>query len=139
MAATEVVGSIVPGEWPVPVNPPPTPEAHEIEARRAVQTKEAEGTATPADILYRDEWFFAVNKPSGRYCEVWSPTTRYQARTQSEVRQFRLCGVESGRAKGVSTALSSRAPGASSQARPRHFGGYAHIAPSRVYSPSRYN
>jgi 23S rRNA-/tRNA-specific pseudouridylate synthase len=64
------VGPVVPADWPVPVNPPPTTEAHDIEALRAVQTKEAEVNAVATEILFQDDWLFAVDKPVGRYCEV---------------------------------------------------------------------
>ncbi|KAK3268787.1 hypothetical protein CYMTET_22726, partial [Cymbomonas tetramitiformis] len=59
-------------DWPKPLNPPPTADAHRIETDRALLTKGEESLNCKAlTILYQDEHgLLAIDKPAGRYCEA---------------------------------------------------------------------
>mmetsp|Transcript_233 Transcript_233/g.764 ORF Transcript_233/g.764 Transcript_233/m.764 type:complete len:296 (-) Transcript_233:82-969(-) len=57
--------------WPVPITPLPPEWVHEAERERALaaQSLTARPKLCTSDVLYKDPWLMAVNKPAGMYCD----------------------------------------------------------------------
>ncbi|KAE8691263.1 RNA pseudouridine synthase 1 [Hibiscus syriacus] len=68
--------------YPTPLSPPLPSISKDIELARAMATssKSSLFELSRGDILYEDEWLFAVNKPQGIYCDtVLASVNRFQS------------------------------------------------------------